>query len=86
MLRAGFDYQYRGVKEYINRGRDFLEPGGKLLLGTGGFADLNEINSYAEQCGYHVQEIARKTFPIEHGSDLMLSYIIFEYDYISEKR
>lgn len=79
LLRVGFDHDYRGVKQYLCEGHQHLVQGGKLLLGTGGFADREEINAFARECGYEVREVCRHDFPIEHGSDLMLSYIIYEY-------
>jgi len=79
LLRAGFDHEYHGVKQYLREGHKYLSPGGKLLLGTGGFADREEINSFARECEYSIREVCRQEFPIEHGADLMLSYIIYEY-------
>lgn len=79
LLRAGFDHGYQGVKEYLRLGQQYLASGGKLLLGTGCFADRVEINAYAHECGYAAKEVCRKDFPIEHGADLILSYIVYEY-------
>jgi methylase of polypeptide subunit release factors len=48
LLRAGFDHNYEGLKRYISRGRQYLNANGKLLLGTGGSADLDEMQRIAD--------------------------------------
>jgi len=40
---TGFDPQFHGFEEYIKNGHNFLEKDGKLLLGSGNFADLSDM-------------------------------------------
>lgn len=48
-LRACFDPLFQGLKKYVKDGHGFLKKGGKLLLGSGNFADLNEIRKIVEK-------------------------------------
>jgi len=54
LFQAGFDYQYKSLEKYIKGAHEYLKKDGKLLLGTGNFADLNEIERLANKYGYEM--------------------------------
>lgn len=41
--RTGFDPLFQGLTRYATEGHSHLNPAGKLLLGTGNFADLDDM-------------------------------------------
>lgn len=49
--RASFDPLYEGLESYIRDGHSFLKRNGKLLLGSGNFADLDEVRRIMQKYG-----------------------------------
>lgn len=43
IMRACFDPGFQGFEAYIRDGHNYLKPNGKLLIGSGNFADLEEM-------------------------------------------
>ena len=78
LLRAGFDYEYQSLTRYIAEARRYLTPGGRLLLGTGNFADLSKVHSIAASHGYRPFLLASKEFPVGPCSSLRNVYHIYE--------
>lgn len=79
LLQAGFDYKYRGLEQYIRGAKNHLKKNGRLLLGTGGFADLKKIRQIAEKNNYRIKILERGSVPLEKGSQLKNEYIIYEF-------
>ncbi len=78
LLRSCFDYQYASLKKYISEARNHLRPHGKLLLGTGNYAELNKIEKIAETYGYEMLLMAKKDLPISSGHPIVNDYRIYE--------
>ena len=78
LLKAGFDFQYQGLERYIRGAEKHLNLHGRILLGTGNFADLEEIERIAEARRYTLALLKKESFPIEKGSDLLNDYRIYE--------
>ncbi|MFC1710753.1 methyltransferase [Nanoarchaeota archaeon] len=55
LMRSGFDHNYKGLKSYIRKAKNYLTPQGKLLLGTGSTADLKTIKKVADEAGYFIR-------------------------------
>ncbi|MDO8524329.1 MAG: methyltransferase domain-containing protein [bacterium] len=49
--RACFDPLFQGLKKYVKDGYRLLNKGGKLLLGSGNFADLDEMRKIMNKYG-----------------------------------
>ncbi|MFH1978427.1 MAG: hypothetical protein ABIJ92_03815 [Candidatus Aenigmatarchaeota archaeon] len=60
LLMAGFDSKYNDLKRFFAEGKNFLKPGGSILLGTGSIAYLDEIGKIAKSNGYEQKLIKVK--------------------------
>jgi 16S rRNA G1207 methylase RsmC len=49
--RACFDPMFQGFEQYVRSGHDYLNPEGKLLLGSGNFADLALMREILDKYG-----------------------------------
>jgi len=78
LSKAGFDKNYQELRKYISGAKAHLSTNGKLLLGTGSFADLEEIKKIAEENGYVLTLIVKKSLPFTAGSDIPNEYFIYE--------
>lgn len=78
LLKAGFDYNYQALEGYIAGAAAHLAPGGRLLLGTGNFADLATIEKLTSKHGYAMALVRQTKLPIEPGSELLNEYLIYE--------
>lgn len=47
LLKSGFDFQYASLEKYIAEAYLHLNPNGRILLGTGKFALLSEVEQIA---------------------------------------
>lgn len=56
-----FDLQYRSLKKYFYEGKNFLNPGGLLLLGTGSIARINNIKRISAEAGFAADLICKQT-------------------------
>lgn len=79
LLRSGRDYNYEGVRAYIEQASGHLAVGGKLLLGTGDSADLAEIDQIATANGYKTKVLRRAVLPLEYNGNLLVEYMILEF-------
>jgi release factor glutamine methyltransferase len=79
LLKAGFDFQYRGLERYISQARGYLAEYGRLLLGTGSFALLPEIASMATMYGYEMKLLERIELPLAASSEIENDYRIYEF-------
>lgn len=78
LLKAGFDHNYGTLEKFIEGGRDHLNQGGFLLLGTSDKADIVEINKIAEKHGYELDLISSKRMKVGSQSDMYVEYRIYE--------
>lgn len=78
LLKAGFDYQYQNLDRYIGESKLHLAPEGKLLLGTGNFALLSEIEAIAAKHGFTMRLLERVEIPLAASSEMENDYRIYE--------
>ena len=78
LLRGGFDYNYSGLKKYIQGAHKYLKKDGRLLLGTGNFADLKEIKRLASKYNYKMVLLKKIKMPLAVKSYLNNDYRIYE--------
>ncbi len=78
LLRAGFDYEYEATKRYFSEGRKYLTVNGKLLLGTGSFAEIEYLEDVADKLDLRMILIAKKSFPILDGGYFINDFFIYE--------
>lgn len=76
--RACFDPGYRGLEQFIRSGHRYLRDGGVILLGSGNFADLGEMNSLAARhdCQLILREYAHWPFRVKAGE--MKTFNLYE--------
>ena len=79
LLRAGFDTNYASLRKYVVGARNYLSSKGRLLLGTGSFADIDEIQKIAEENKYNLNLLREAEFPVEEGSKVLNKYLIYEF-------
>lgn len=81
LLRAGFDYHYEGLRKYISQAKQHLNSNGKLLLGTGNFADSDCIERIANENSYKISIIAQTTLPLrkDERNEFENKYLILEF-------
>lgn len=83
LFRSGFDYDYKSLRKYITEAAHYLTDKGKLLLGTGKYASLEEIEEIAKKAGYkmHLLRIVKtpvSKFAPEFDNDFRI------YEFIKE--
>ena len=78
LLQGGFDYNYNGLKRYIEEAHKYLKKNGRLLLGTGNFADLKEIKRLASKYNYKMVLLKKIKMPLAVKSYLNNDYRIYE--------
>jgi release factor glutamine methyltransferase len=81
LLKAGFDYKYKSLSKYISGAKEHLLPKGRLLIGTGGFADLIRMKELAKKNNYKIKVLEKISVPLEDGikSKIKNEYIILEF-------
>ncbi|MBD3354369.1 methyltransferase [Candidatus Woesearchaeota archaeon] len=77
LLKAGFDYKYESLEKYISQASEYLLDDGKLLLGTGNFADIDEIKRIAKENSYSLELLRKTECPLEHGGDMINEFMIY---------
>ncbi len=78
LLRAGFDYKYQGLERYIQGASEYLSENGSLLLGTGNFADIQEIQRIALYYGYSLHLLGKKETPLRDNSTTSNEYRLYD--------
>lgn len=77
-MRACFDPLFRGLEEYVQDGHQFLNKGGKLLLGSGNFADLGDMKEIMDRHRCEMRLIHFIHRPIKVRSGRFNTYNIYE--------
>ncbi|NTV54914.1 MAG: methyltransferase [Candidatus Moranbacteria bacterium] len=78
LLRSGFDYRYESLEKYFSGARERLNPFGKLLLGTGSYASLSDVERLAEKYGYAMHLSDKIDIQLTDGSTVKNDYRIYE--------
>lgn len=76
--RASFDPLYQGLEKYVKDGHRFLNKGGKLLLGSGNFADLDDMREVMGKHGCEMNLIHYIHRPVKARSGELNTYNIYE--------
>jgi release factor glutamine methyltransferase len=75
---CGFDFNYNGLREFIQNGHRYLNNDGKLLLGSGSFAEIESIIEFAAEVGLSCNAIKSATYPLEQGGHALTEFTIYE--------
>jgi 16S rRNA G1207 methylase RsmC len=69
IMRACFDPLFRGFEEYVKNGFKYLKNDGRLLLGSGNFADLDEMRKILSEhnCKLHLLDFIHRPFKATSG-------------------
>ncbi len=78
LLKAGFDAKYEALEGYIAGAKEHLSKKGRLLLGTGSFANLKRIEEIAGEYGYSLLLLAKEEHPLQTGGGFLNEYLIYE--------
>ncbi len=78
--RTGFDPSFRGLTKYATEGHSHLNPAGKLLLGTGNFADLDDMRKIMKDAGLemHLLTWTHKPMDMNNNHGFINTYNIYE--------
>lgn len=79
LLRAGLDYKYEGLQEFLKLGKQHLRPGGQLLLGTGNIARIMEIKKLARKYGYAQKLLAKGVVTFDQASSTAIDLRIYSF-------
>lgn len=80
LLRAGFDHDYKGLRKYISGARGHLNPEGTLLLGTGNFADLDEMARIAEANKFRPVLLKKEETELSPGTGIKNDFRIYHLE------
>lgn len=81
LLKSGFDFNYESLEKYISGANKYLNPGGRLLLGTGNFARLDKVEEIARKYGYEMKLLERVEIPLAADSSIENDYRIYELEH-----
>jgi release factor glutamine methyltransferase len=76
--RACFDPLFQGLEKYVKDGHRFLNKDGKLLLGSGNFADLDDMRKIMDKHGCEMNLIHYIHRPFKARSGELNTYNIYE--------
>jgi len=76
---CGFDFEYRGVRQFIENGPRYLSPGGRLVLGTSTFAEVSRIARIAAGARLDVRILRRKQTPLQWRGAAVTELRIVEF-------
>ncbi|MBU0476399.1 methyltransferase domain-containing protein [Patescibacteria group bacterium] len=76
--RACFDPLFQGLEKYVQDGHRFLSNGGRQLLGSGNFADMDDVKEIIgkHECEMHLMHYAHRPFRGKSGE--LNTYNIYE--------
>jgi len=78
VLRGGLDCMYEGLKKFIKNSKKFLNPNGKVLLGTGSPARIDKIKKFAELYDYEIKFLEKAAISMEKEKHLEVELSIYE--------
>ncbi len=78
IMRACFDPLFEGFEEYVRYGHAYLENGGKLLLGSGNFADLDHMRIILAKHGCYLDLLDFIHRPFKATSGKLKTFNIYE--------
>ena len=82
LIQSCEDYDYNNLRNYISSAKSYLRKDGKVLLGSGDFADIDEIERITSLNNAYLKELAREEFIFNDGPEKFLEeYIIYEIEY-----
>lgn len=76
--RACFDPMFKGFEQYVQCGHDYLNPGGRLLLGSGNFADLDEMSGILDKHGCQMNLLCYSHKPCKVASGYLGTVNLYE--------
>ncbi|SFG02127.1 release factor glutamine methyltransferase [Novosphingobium sp. CF614] len=76
---CGFDYEYRGLRQFIQESRQYLAPEGRLILGTSTFAEVSRIEALAAEVGMETRILQRKQTPLQWRGAAVTELRIVEF-------
>lgn len=79
LLKSGFDFQYASLEKYIAEAHLYLNSNGRLLLGTGNFALLSEVEHIAAKHGYKLKILEKVKIPLAADSSIDNDYRVYEF-------
>jgi release factor glutamine methyltransferase len=79
MLAASvFDEKYAALNEFISKAKNHLNPNGKLFLGTGNIARINEIKKIANENSYKMKLLEKIEVPVYEGQKVNMDLRLYE--------
>jgi len=76
--RAFLDPSFQGLEKYVEDGHKFLNKGGKQFLGSGNFADLDDMGEIMAKHGCDMHLIHYVHLPFKGRSGVLNTYNIYE--------
>jgi SAM-dependent methyltransferase len=76
----GFDPLFRGIEKYACEGHRYLMPGGRLLLGTGNYAELDYVREIMQRNELGFRLISWREFPFNASKGHLNTYNIYEIE------
>ena len=80
LLRAGFDYNYEGLEKYICGAQQYFTENGIVLLGTGNFADIDEMRKITSQNDYSLVLMRKCEVSLIEGSGISNEYRVYRFE------
>jgi 16S rRNA G1207 methylase RsmC len=84
--RACFDPLFQGFEEYVKNGHKFLNKNGRLLLGSGNFADLDDMRKIVSEHCCEMNLLHWIHRPFEATAGKFKTFNIYEIRKITKKR
>ncbi len=74
-----FDLHYASLKKFFCDGKDFLNPGGLLLLGTGSIARIKKIKKISANAGFTAKLVCKQVVDVSqfHKTKMDIRLYIF---------
>src|SRR5436305_14702955 len=79
LYQAGFDYKYNAITRYIQQGSNYLTAGGRLLLGTGTFAECSRIDQLALAAGCSTNVLKSEIVSLQPNGIIQTQFRIVEF-------
>ena len=76
----GFDPLFRGTEKYACEGHKYLVAGGRLLLGTGNYAELDYVREIMQRNGLGFKLLSWREVPFNASKGHLNTYNIYEIE------